>query len=281
MISLRSRVGRRIGSRIAIGSAWLVLAASPISALAQGFGPDPFRPFNSQYDSYVYPIAPGPLDPVGNPSLNSGIRGANQFSNYLNSVNGGNVGTRFDQLYRDQMSGRRRAFTPAREADARFEEQQTAAADLYFKYLRERDPAKRAALLKDYNAARKEATRDLSAGSRAATGRKTEKPRGAAAAGEDDPAMEDDADDAAERTVISPRRSGTAGAGVRGRTRGATPPPPPISGAAAPTSSSRSNRDRKPSDVLDRAVRSEREGPRLPGRPRASRNVPPPPPITP
>ena len=24
---------------------------------AQGFGPDPFRPYNSQYDPYVYPMA--------------------------------------------------------------------------------------------------------------------------------------------------------------------------------------------------------------------------------
>ena len=28
------------------------------AAHAQGFGPDPFRPFNSQYDQYVYPIRP-------------------------------------------------------------------------------------------------------------------------------------------------------------------------------------------------------------------------------
>ena len=28
------------------------------TAHAQGFGPDPFRPFNSQYDQYVFPIRP-------------------------------------------------------------------------------------------------------------------------------------------------------------------------------------------------------------------------------
>ena len=61
MISLRSRGGLGGGFRLSAGLALLLLAGSPIAAFAQGFGPDPFRPFNSQYDSYVYPISPGPL----------------------------------------------------------------------------------------------------------------------------------------------------------------------------------------------------------------------------
>ena len=39
----------------------LCVAAAPLGlsmAHAQGFGPDPFRPFNSQYVQYVYPIRP-------------------------------------------------------------------------------------------------------------------------------------------------------------------------------------------------------------------------------
>ena len=218
-IRIRTRGGRRFGLSLATGSAWLLLAVSPLSALAQGFGPDPFRPFNSQYNSYVYPISPGPLDPVGNPGLNrAGVRGANQFEDYLNGLGAGS--NRYDQLYRSQISSHRRAFRPSREADAEFEDRQNLLTELYFRYLRERDPAKRAALLKEYTKARKGASRTLSAGSRAAAGRSAQQPNPRAAAateGDAGAAMEGGADDAAAERVVSPRRRTSGRASRRAR----------------------------------------------------------------
>lgn len=268
----RSRGGRRFGIRLATGSAWLLLAISPLSALAQGFGPDPFRPFNSQYDSYVYPIAPGPYDPVGNPGLNrAGVRGANQFDDYLNGI--GSTANRYDQLYRSQISSQRRGFKPSSEADAKFEDQQSSLTTLYFKYLRERDPVKRAALLKQYTKARKESAREVPTAARTTSGRKAQKPKAGVDAA-DDSAMEDESgDDAAARVVSPPRRAAGRAASPRARTRDAVPPPPSITGGSASGSTARS-RDRKPSEILDRAVQSERGS-------RRGGSTPPPPPVTP
>jgi hypothetical protein len=284
MTSIRphSPSGWRFGLRFSAGSAWLLLAVSPISVLAQGFGPDPFRPFNSQYDSYVYPIAPGPLDSVGNPSLNrSGIRGANQFEDYMSRVGSSNIGNRYDQLYRSQISGLRRQFNPTREADAKFEEQQEALNKLYFDYLRESDPRKRAALLKQYNQARSRSTRELSAGGRSAGGRKPRKATSDAAQTKSDKAKtaaeeptEGEATDKPETIVSPPRRTGRDDA----RQRATAPTAPPISGSSR---SGTRTRERKPSEVLDRAIRSEVGGPESSARPRGSSNPPPPPPVTP
>ena len=68
----------------------LGILAAPLGAstvLAQPI--DPFRPLNSQYDAYRYPI--GPASPDGGqsaPMALSGIRGANQFQNYLDELQG-------------------------------------------------------------------------------------------------------------------------------------------------------------------------------------------------
>lgn len=43
--------------------AGMIAPASASTAFAQGFGPDPFRPYNSQYDAYTYPQ--GPASPAG------------------------------------------------------------------------------------------------------------------------------------------------------------------------------------------------------------------------
>jgi len=151
-------------------------------ALAQGFGPDPYRPYNSQYDSFVYPVAPGPLDYGQNQSpLRSGIRGANQFDNYMNSVMGspgarqqsGGVGSPYYRGANRVTEREGMNYQPNREVDAKFESNQEMLTDLYFKYLREKDPKKRADLFRQYNRARNRIDRDLAsprtAGSRSGT----------------------------------------------------------------------------------------------------------------
>jgi hypothetical protein len=279
MTPTRPRI--RNGLRLAAGTAWLLLAVSPIPALAQGFGPDPFRPFNSQYDAYVYPIAPGALDGIGNPSINrSGVRGANEFESYLNGMGAGNVGTRFDQLYRDQATEFRRPFSPAREADEKFQEQQANINRLYFEYVRAKDPQERAAALKKYNEARSRASRELNASGRGASLRRAQRPKGAA--GDSARAKAKAADDEPAETEGA-GRSGRPDPLLRrpGR-RSPIPSAPSIPGLldSSPTPSGRS-RDRKPSDVLERAERGESSPSGTAGGSGRSRRTPPPPPILP
>ena len=56
------------------------------AARAQGFGPDPYKPFNSQYEQYVYPIVPETGGAVrGGRNMS---RGENQFQEYLKELQG-------------------------------------------------------------------------------------------------------------------------------------------------------------------------------------------------
>ena len=62
-------------------------AATTVQA-QPGFGPDPFWPYNNQYTPYVTPM--GPAGPGGGqgmpPNMRGGNRGANQFQDYLDSL---------------------------------------------------------------------------------------------------------------------------------------------------------------------------------------------------
>ena len=156
-----------------IRSGATVVALVPLSVLglatasrAQGMGPDPFRPYNAQYDAFVFPIAPGPMDAGFNNGLpRAGIRGANQFENYLNSLQGTGShaapGTPYYKANRAYDREFNRDYRPNREADARFDTNQEMVTELYFRYLRKKDPQKRAEIFKDYNRARSRADRDL------------------------------------------------------------------------------------------------------------------------
>jgi len=142
------------------------------AAWAQNFGPDPFRPYNSQYDAYTYPMGPAP-GAGGNAVMNPpGFRGANQYQDFLNDmqVPYNSNGTRYgigqpyyqstvDPKYAGQY---RREYQPRVKAQKSFEETQRLINDKYFAYLEEKDPKKRARLLRDYQLAQKLATRALS-----------------------------------------------------------------------------------------------------------------------
>ena len=70
--------------------AGLSIAAAPFglsTARAQGFGPDPFRPYNSQYEPYVRPLSDPGLA-AGAAASARGGRGDNQFQDYLNQLDG-------------------------------------------------------------------------------------------------------------------------------------------------------------------------------------------------
>ena len=68
----------------------MIAPASTSTLLAQGYGPDPFRPYNSQYDPYTYPM--GPASPAGGGRSDimtrMGNSGANQYQGYLDELAG-------------------------------------------------------------------------------------------------------------------------------------------------------------------------------------------------
>jgi len=238
---LSDRVGRRIRASL-LPAALVVVGATPDSAKAQGFGPDPFRPYNSQYDPYVFGVAPGTLDPVGNPTLNrAGVRNANQFQGFLDQIE--ERDNRYDRANRSYDREYNRLYRPNKEADARFDARRNEVSDVYFRYLREKDPRKRAELFKEYTQAQKGLSRRLSEDPNA---RGARRPRGDRDAAPPPPSLE-----------------------RRGAARAATPPPPvrPEEDPAAPTDSSERRPARAstppapaveptPSDILDRALRS-------------------------
>ncbi len=261
------------------------LEAAPACLGQSGFGPDPFRPYNSQYDPFVYPVNPGPMDYGYNRGV-SGNRGANQFENYLNSLQSSSLGTGagasgagvrggmgnpYFQANRAYDRDYDRIYRPNREADAKFESDQSKVTSLYFEYLREKDPKKRTELFREYSRARRRAESDLTSPRATATRAGTRAPRRSVTAAE-----------------------GGEAAGLRGRDRSSPPPAvpsrstrprsgrtgsgtsPEIGPAPSPLgdSSSRAGSSRAvvPSDVLDRAKRTD--GTRSDSRVRAPRPSP-------
>ena len=101
-----------------------------------------------------------------------GVRGANQFENYMNSLRGSGggrsaggsgAGVPYYQANRAYDREFGRIYRPNQETDKRFDfdESQGNVTDLYFKYLREKDPKKRAELFRDYNRARTRSDKEL------------------------------------------------------------------------------------------------------------------------
>ena len=255
---------------------WITLVTLMAPAVkGQGFGPDPFRPYNSQYDAFVYPIAPGPLDYSPNSRVQSGIRGANQFESYMDSLRGqggaqgtgGGPGTphfRANRAY-DREYGR--IYQPNKEADASFQSNQDIVNDLYFKYLRERDPKKRAELFRDYNRARSRAGREintprgLSPRAAARSARPGSEARSSRTAEGSIGGVDDRPPASTPPPTSSPARSPSATA-RRAASAGLDEPPSPLGDSSASGTPSRSQ---TPSQVLDRATRAAdrmRLGPR-------------------
>jgi hypothetical protein len=141
---------------------------------AQGFGPDPFRPYNSQYDPYVYAL--GPASPAaGGPGGMStiGNRNANQYQNFLSELQGPSISNSerygIGQPYfrsviaPSYMNRYRPPYQPRVKTERSFEETQRLISEKYLAYFEEKDPKKRAQILKDFHRARSLAARALSA----------------------------------------------------------------------------------------------------------------------
>jgi hypothetical protein len=249
----------------------LVILAAPASkstVWAQGgFGADPFRPYNNQYDAYTYPMTSPDMVPSAGGMPRMGIRGANQYQGYLDEINGAErASERYGigvPYYRSSIDPTfdpkgNREYRPNFKVDRTYEQTQEVITRKYLAFFTEKDPKKRAELLKDYNRTRSNVSRAMSTRredpSRAleeATADNFGQRRSAAPARRADslPAV----DDATPRSAAARRstRAFPTDADTRGGT-GLIPPPPPL----LPSSSNRaSSRRRRPSDVLDRSRR--------------------------
>jgi hypothetical protein len=221
--------------------AGICIAAAPNglpAAHAQGFGPDPFRPYNNQYDQYVYPIRPE-TGAAAAPARNTS-RGDNQFQQYMNELDGlsrlssGRPGpgvpywklrSDYEQDKRDRVNRR----TPRNGGDVL-----GSITQHYLAYFSEENPKKRAILLNDYNSGRRAQERDGAA--RRADSEDDERAPGL------DPSRRSGVTSGLRRSAeMSEERSGRA-----------IPPAPPIRGAAGETSR---RTPRRPTDVLERSRR--------------------------
>ena len=165
---------------VASGLALLIALAHGTIASAQGHTPDPYRPYNSVYDPYVYPIYPSGDGYFPNQNRLTGRSGpsqANQFQDFLDEDRLGSDPSRRACRGRpapaSPITARTAASTPDNrpnnsEADRLFREKQEERDTRYFearkKYqeaVNERNPQKRARLIKEYAAAKRLAEQDF------------------------------------------------------------------------------------------------------------------------
>jgi hypothetical protein len=302
---LNPAFGTRLpGRMLKPGAVMLALLGLAGTTRAQGFGPDPYLPFNSQYTPFVYPIAPGPFDYGYNQAPTNGIRGANQFENFRRSLEGGpratsrggGAGTPYYQANRNYDQEFGRLYRPNQEADAKFQSTQEQVTELYFKFLREKDPKRRQQLFRDLNRARGRADRALAAGGPNNSRRPAQATRRATSAAADRASTSEEDRELSTGPPALP--------GARTRTRasrldsgsGSTDGPPPLPGSRTrsrsrlldgenpedgpPDLSSRASRgssrmtdDPVTSRLLDRDTSSNR--PRISPRSRPSRSISP------
>jgi hypothetical protein len=251
--------------------AGLGILAAPVGAsTAWAQSIDPFRPFNSQYDAYRYPI--GPATPEGGqsaPMSLSGVRGANQYQDYLNGLQGGaareggdraGIGTPYFRSAIDPRFDRDgdREYRPNRKTDESFERTQALITEKYFAYFTEKDPKRRAELLRDFNRTRSQVTRALSARRESpdrlldAVSRSDLDARTSVAAGRRIDTLRKPAESKPRASAApAPSSMPNADRGRDSRSPSIPPAPPLIPGLGTRGSRTR----RSPSDILNRSLR--------------------------
>jgi hypothetical protein len=249
-----------LGLKVLVLGLLVTVARSP-AVSAQNMGPDPFRPYNNQYDAFVFPMGPNGADAaMAAAMMRSGLRGANQFQNYLSEVQGlGRSGAeKYGQglpYYRsaiDPAYGRalNRDYRPNADAARSFEERQQELTAKYLAYFEERDPKKRAQLLREYQTLRRQTTRALSV----RRGRSSELLGSAARneAGRGDRSSLPEGDRETQPTTRSKMQMRRPSDPATGASTRSDAPPPPRRSTRSPSSSGST---RSPSEVLDRATR--------------------------
>jgi hypothetical protein len=156
--------------------------ATGSEAVAQ-LSPDPYNPWNSQYDAYVYPSIPGGTGVYPGQAayeVPNGNRGANRFSaeviepyDRASRDEGGprvplrrGVGVPYTRAFReyDQLYGR--VYTPNAEADETYNKARQAREQAYSEWRAEKDPKARAERRAEYNRFNRELLREQLFGSR-------------------------------------------------------------------------------------------------------------------
>jgi hypothetical protein len=244
----------------------VALAMAPL-AWGQGYGPDPFKPFNSQYDPYTYPMGSASPDGGQSAGMNAsgGLRGANQYQNYLNALEGAGrssvekygIGMPYYRAAVDASFNRKnREYQPNRQSKRTFEEIQQVVTDKYLAFFEERDPKRREKLYQDYTFSRARFDRALASRRAAlpssfeAAGGLGRESRAAASSAERANSLAAPLDRDARSADDDPlgrlrsRPGSTRGTGTLG-----IPVAPPIPRAGSRTGSTR----RTPNDVLNRA----------------------------
>lgn len=147
-----------------------VLIGPGLFAVAQDHTPDPYKPYNAQFDAFSFPTYPNEGYSPNQSILQgrSALRGPNQFQNYLDELEGSvtgfgrrGVGVPYYQAYRKFDADYDRIYKPNAGIDDRFHEEQQARHRKYLEYLRERDPKKRARLYREYTQESQRFSRDL------------------------------------------------------------------------------------------------------------------------
>jgi hypothetical protein len=310
---------RGIGLGPWLWAACLVVApAFPTVVRAQpGFGPDPFWPYNAQYTPYIEPIGPAsPEAGQGFPPVlpRPGLAGANRFQEYLDSVMGTGRGPGTDRsvsgvgmpYYRSTIDPAyeqtyKRDYRPNLQADRGYDRRQEVVTDLYLAYFAERDPKKRATLLKQYRQVRRSSSSALGTrrespsrllqsasrlrselepstpgeGDRAGSSSRPQ-PRFGAAGRADTPAARPDPSAALRAGSVDPARRSASGSGLG--------LPSPLLPLGTPRLGDRPRRS--PSEILNRARALDARSDRVPGSPSSGTNrrrssSPPPPPLRP
>ncbi len=224
--------------------------------------PDPYKPFNSQYEQYVFPSYPTGDGVSPNQSLldaRPSYRSANQYRSFLDEMdeaaNGPvgsssstirrGIGTPYYQAHRDYNRSHGRVYTPNGTADQDYLANRQARDDAWSDYQRfkGRDPKAAAKALKEYELYNEKTRRDLSAN-------RTEPARRPAA----NPSRETSRDSAPPRPRLDsvPSRTGT-------RARSTRPPIPGTESATGRSATQRGSSGSSPTSVLNRNERESRE----------------------
>jgi hypothetical protein len=233
-------------------SLFVALALAPL-AWGQGYGPDPFKPFNSQYDPYTYPMGPASPDGGQSAAANApgGLRGANQYQNYLNALEGAGranvekygIGLPYFRTAVDPSFNRsNREYLPNRQTKRTFEEIKQRVTDKYLAFFEERDPKRREKLYQEYSHSRARLDRALSArrtGLFEPAGGLGRESRGGAASGERADSLPAPLDRDARSPEEDPvSRTRSRASTMRGLGTLGIPPAPPAPRAGSRTSSS-------------------------------------------
>lgn len=131
----------------------MLLGVGLAQATAQ-FSYNPYEPLNNQFRSYARPGGLNPFD-----AMNSGRSQMNTLESELDSLVGGRETAsgrsrdtdRYYNSFRKYDEDFNRLYRPNQDVDRAYNERRTTRESSYFKALREKDPRKRAEMLRQFN----------------------------------------------------------------------------------------------------------------------------------